>query len=142
MSTQPSEPVMLKGSDLALGLVALVAEIVVFAALVFLVRELGGGAGTGTILASIAIVATIVLWGRYMAPKGARRLPTSRRVLVAAALALVVGAGLIAIDQARWGYVVLAAGSVLSLVQWRIGERMTHRADSRSRPDVPEPRDG
>ena len=137
LSPQPPKqdgPVMLKGSDLALGLVALVAEIVVFAGLVFLVRDLGGGAGTGTILASVAIVVTIVLWGRYMAPKGSRRLPTSRRVLVAAALALAVGAGLIAIDETRWGYVVLAAGAALSLVQWQIGERTTQRRPA-PRPD-------
>jgi hypothetical protein len=127
-------PVMLKGSDLALGLVALVTEIVVFAGLLHLAYELSSPGSARMVVAGIVGAAAICGWGLFMAPKGPRRLPVRWRVFVAAALALVVGGLLIAVDETRWGYVVLAAGAALSLVQWQIGERTTQRRPA-PRPD-------
>ena len=73
-------PVMLSGSALALGLVALVAEIVLFAAIGQLAHHHAGGGVTGIVVAVVVLALAAVLWGVFMAPNSPRRISLRPRV--------------------------------------------------------------
>lgn len=130
---EPSQPgpVMLTGADLALGLVALAAEIVLFGALAHLARELGGDDGNGTIAAAVVIVLTVVLWARYMAPKSPRRLAVTLRAPICLLLGLAVGWGLRVVDWPRWGAAVMIIGVVLAATQWLMDQRASDHQQAR-----------
>ena len=122
-------PVMLSGSALALGLVALVAEIVLFAAIGQLAHHHAGGGVTGIVVAVVVLALAAVLWGVFMAPNSPRRISLRPRVGVCGVLGLVLGGLLVAAGWNVWGVVVGVCGLGLAAVQWVMG-RAQERAEA------------
>ena len=122
-------PVMLSGSALALGLVALVAEIVLFAAIGQLAHHHAGGGVTGIVVAVVVLALAAVLWGVFMAPNSPRRISLRPRVGVCGELGLVLGGLLFAAGWTVWGVVVGVCGLGLAAVQWVMG-RAQERAEA------------
>lgn len=75
-----------------LGLLAFAGEIALVAGLAAVVHDLAGGGLGGVTGGMFAALALIAAWGRWMAPRAARRLPTVPRATVAAALAAAIAA--------------------------------------------------
>jgi hypothetical protein len=111
------EPSVLTGRALALGVVALATEIVLFAGLAQLAYRLGGGGKTGIVAAFVALGLAAGGWSAVMAPTAARRLPVRLRALVCVVAGLLVGGGLVASGWTVWGVVVLVAGIACAAAQ-------------------------
>ncbi|MCA0336294.1 MAG: DUF2568 domain-containing protein [Actinobacteria bacterium] len=112
---------LLTGRLLLLGLLALVAEVLLFAALAQLAHHYAGGGVRGIVVAVLVLLAAAVAWVVFMAPPAARRLALFPRVAVCAVLGLALGGALAAAGWTLWGTVVVLAGIVLALVQWSMG---------------------
>ena len=125
------EVVMLSGSLLVLGIVALVGEVLLFAALGQLLHWSVGGGWLGILVAAVGLVLAAGAWGLFMAPKGRRRLPTLSRVIVCAIAGVGLGALLSAQGWPRFGVAVMAAGLAVAGIQWIQGrDRMPNEVPS------------
>lgn len=115
--------VMHSGVTLALGLLALVGEVLLFAGLGQLLHWLAGGGWVGVAVAAIGLVIAAGAWALFMAPTAARRLPTLVRTAVCAVLGLALGATLYAVGWPRFGLAVALGGFAAALTQHLLGAR-------------------
>ena len=97
-------------SLLVLAVVAFAVEVALFGGVGAIAYEVVGGGLTGWLAAAAATAAILVFWGLLMAPKGKRRLATTPRLVVSAALCLGTAYGLIAVGHPWWGWFVGIAG--------------------------------
>jgi hypothetical protein len=95
-----------------LATVAFVVEVALFGG----VGAVGGGPA-GWLAAAVATAAVLVLWGLFMAPKGARRLSPGVRTLVAFLLCAATAAGLVWAGWTWWGWFVGIAGLAVVAAQ-------------------------
>ena len=79
--------------------------------------EVVGGGLAGWLAAAAATVAILVFWGLLMAPKAKRRLASTPRLVVSAALCLGTAYGLIAVGHPWWGWFVGIAGIAVVAAQ-------------------------
>ena len=100
-----------------LGITAFVVEVALFVGIGVVAFELGGGGFSGSVAAVLALVATAVAWGLFVAPRAIRRLPTVPRAAVSVALCIATGTGLVVVGHPRWGWVVALAGAVIVAAQ-------------------------
>ncbi|MBK8730718.1 MAG: hypothetical protein IPM00_15730 [Tetrasphaera sp.] len=108
---------MLSGSALALGLVALVAEIVLFAAIGQLAHHHAGGGVTGIVVAVVVLALAAVLWESSWPRTAPRRISLRPRVGVCGVLGLVLAGLLFA---AGW---TVVSSSVCAASAWRLSSR-------------------
>ena len=136
---RPDGPVMLSGTALVLGVIALVAEVLVFIGLALLARDLAGGGLRGTLVMAGVVLVGILAWGWFMAPTSTRRLPVIPRVGICILLGVVVGGVLLLRGWTPWGWIVLAAGLALALAQWAMDRRVraAHQARTDCFPPAP-----
>jgi hypothetical protein len=109
---------MFSGSLLALGIVALIGEVLLFAALGQLLHWSVGGGWLGILVAAIGLVLAAGAWGLFMAPKGRRRLPALTRVIICAIVGVALGALLSSAGWPRFGVAVIVAGLAVAGIQW------------------------
>lgn len=114
-----SDPVLLTGSALVVGVVALVCEVILFAGLAQLAHHLAGGGTVGIVVAVLALALGAVGWGVFMAPTARRRLPSRARALVCLVAGVALGAGLVASGWTIWGVVVAVAGVLCAATNLR-----------------------
>lgn len=136
------EPVVLSGSLLAFGVVALAAEVALFAALGQLAHHYAGGGTRGVVVAAVVLLVAAVLWALFMAPPARRRLALVPRVAVCAVLGLALGGALAGAGWPVWGTVVVIAGIALALVQWTLGRRSERAVAARTDCFPPTPPEG
>ena len=110
--------VMLAGSALAFGVLALVGEVLLFAALGQLLHWVVGGGWLGIFVAAVGLVIAAGAWGLWMAPKARRRLRVLTRVIICAVVGVALGALLSAAGWPRFGVAVIVAGLLVAGIQW------------------------
>ncbi len=104
-------------SLLALAVVAFAVELALFGGVGAIAYEVVGGGLAGWLTAAAATAAILVVWGLLMAPKAKRRLTTTPRLVVSAALCLGTAYGLIAVGHPWWGWFVGIAGIAVVVAQ-------------------------
>jgi len=104
-------------SLLALAVVAFAVELALFGGVGAIAYEVVGGGLAGWLAAAAATAAILVVWGLLMAPKAKRRLTTTPRLVVSAALCLGTAYGLITVGHPWWGWFVGIAGIAVVVAQ-------------------------
>ncbi len=104
-------------SLLALAVVAFAVELALFGGVGAIAYEVVGGGLAGWLTAAAAPAALLVVWGLLMAPKAKRRLTTTPRLVVSAALCLGTAYGLITVGHPWWGWFVGIAGIAVVVAQ-------------------------
>jgi len=104
-------------SLLALAVVAFAVELALFGGVGAIAYEVVGGGLAGWLAAAAATAAILVVWGLLMAPKAKRRLTTTPRLVVSAALCLGTAYGLITVGHPWWGWFVGLAGIAVVVAQ-------------------------
>ena len=104
-------------SLLALAVVAFAVELALFGGVGAIAYELVGGGLAGWLAAVAATAGILVFWGVLMAPKGKRRLATTPRLVVSAALCLGTAYGLVQVGHPWWGWFVGIAGIAVVTAQ-------------------------
>jgi hypothetical protein len=101
----------------ALAVVAFAVELALFGGVGVIAYEVVGGGLTGWLAGAAATVGILVLWGLLMAPKAKRRLSTTPRLVVSAALCVGTAAGLVQVGHPWWGWFVGVAGIAVVVAQ-------------------------
>jgi hypothetical protein len=104
-------------SLMALAVVAFAVELALFGGVGAIAYELVGGGLSGWLAALAATAVVVVFWGALMAPRARRRLATTPRLVVSAALCVGTAYGLITVDHPWWGWFVGIAGIVVVAAQ-------------------------
>lgn len=96
------------------GVAAFAVEVAMIALVAVSGWRLGSSAWLSPLLCVVLVVVVAVLWGLWLAPRAARRLPTRARVVAKAVLFAAVGGLALAAGIGWWGlvFVVLAWASL------------------------------
>jgi hypothetical protein len=101
----------------ALAVVAFAVELALFGGVGAIAHDVVGGGLSGWLAAAAATAGIVVLWGLFMAPKAKRRLATTPRLVVAAALCVGTAYGLVQVGHSWWGWFVGIAGIAVVAAQ-------------------------
>ena len=112
---------------LVLGLLAFVIEFAFMVGVFMLASSIVGGGFGGLVVGVLAVVLVAALWGLFIAPRARRRLAKVPRALASGAAVAAVGAGLLGVEHARFGMVLVGAGLVLVLAQLALDENVPAR---------------
>ncbi len=122
--TQRGTPTPGHGADLmstpslfVLAVVAFAVELALFGGVGAIAYELVGGGLAGWLVAAAAAAGTVAFWGLLMAPRAKRRLATSPRLVVSAALCIGTAYGLVQTGHPWWGWFVGVAGVAVVAAQ-------------------------
>lgn len=101
----------------ALAVVAFAVELALFGGVGAIAYEVAGGGLRGWLAAAAATAGILVLWGLFMAPRAKRRLATTPRLVVSAALCIGTAYGLVQTGHPWWGWFVGVAGIAVVVAQ-------------------------
>ncbi len=104
-------------SLLVLAVVAFAVELALFGGVGAIAYEVVGGGLRGWLAAAAGTAGVLLFWGVFMAPKGRRRLATTPRLVVSAALCVGTAYGLVQTGHPWWGWFVGIAGVAVVVAQ-------------------------
>ncbi len=104
-------------SLVALAVVAFAVELALFGGVGAIAYEVVGGGLTGWLAAAVATAGIVGFWGLLMAPRAKRRLTTTSRLVVSAALCIGTAVGLVGVGHPWWGWFVGIAGIAVVAAQ-------------------------
>jgi hypothetical protein len=116
-------------SLVVLAVVAFLVELALFGGVGAIALDVVGGGPRGWLAAGAATGGILVFWGVLMAPKATRRLATTPRLVVAAALCLGTAYGLVAVGRPWWGWFLGVAGVAVVAAQVAIPQGAPNAAD-------------
>jgi Protein of unknown function (DUF2568) len=101
----------------ALAVVAFAVELALFGGVGVIAFEVVGGGLAGWLAAAAATAGILAFWGLLMAPRSKRRLATTPRLVVSAALCVGTAYGLVQVGNPWWGWFVGIAGIAVVAAQ-------------------------
>jgi len=112
----------------ALAVVAFGVELALFGGVGMIFYWTVGGGLRGWVAAAAGTALVVVFWGLFMAPTARRRLDTTPRLVVSAALCLLTADGLVQAGHPWWGWFVGIAGIAVVVAQVALPRGPAERA--------------